>query len=81
LINAVKECQKLGLRTITLLDTDGFTPSLAYLIIPANDYSISSIKLLLGEFVEAIKHITFAEKVFSLYYVVNLVSNNYKFCF
>nr|YP_009367465.1 ribosomal protein S2 [Sarcinofilum mucosum]ARK14436.1 ribosomal protein S2 [Sarcinofilum mucosum] len=53
-INAVKECRKLGLRTITILDTD-CDPSLADLIIPANDDSISSIKLLLNEFVEAIK--------------------------
>lgn len=53
-INAVRECKKLGIRTITILDTD-CDPSLADLFIPANDDSISSIKLLLGEFVAAIK--------------------------
>jgi small subunit ribosomal protein S2 len=52
-INAVRECKKLGIRTITIL------------FIPANDDSISSIKLLLGEFVEAIKkgQQIFAEKL------------------
>ena len=53
-INAVRECKKLGIRTITILDTD-CDPSLADLFIPANDDSISSIKLLLGECVKAIK--------------------------
>lgn len=53
-INAVRECKKLGIRTITVLDTD-CDPSLADLFIPANDDSISSIKLLLGECVQAIK--------------------------
>ena len=53
-MNAVRECKKLGIRTITVLDTD-CDPSLADLFIPANDDSISSIKLLLGECVEAIK--------------------------
>nr|AOC61454.1 ribosomal protein S2 [Rhexinema sarcinoideum] len=63
-MNAVKECQKLGLRTITILDTD-CDPSLADFKIPANDDSISSIKLLLGEFVDAIKkgHQKFSEKL------------------
>jgi small subunit ribosomal protein S2 len=62
-MNAVRECKKLGIRTITLLDTN-CNPSLADLIIPANDDSISSIKLLLGEFVESIKkgQQIFAEK-------------------
>jgi len=53
-MNAVKECQKLGLRTITILDTD-CNPALADLLIPENDDSISSIQLLLGEFVAAIQ--------------------------
>jgi len=53
-MNALKECKKLGIRTITILDTD-CDPSLADLFIPANDDSISSIKLLLDEFVEAVK--------------------------
>jgi small subunit ribosomal protein S2 len=41
-INAVKECKKLGIRSITILDTD-CDPSLADLLIPANDDSIYSI--------------------------------------
>jgi small subunit ribosomal protein S2 len=53
-MNAVRECKKLGITTITLLDTD-CDPSLADLVIPANDDSLSSIQLLLNEFVEAIK--------------------------
>nr|YP_010733650.1 ribosomal protein S2 [Gayralia brasiliensis]YP_010733724.1 ribosomal protein S2 [Monostroma nitidum]WEG92921.1 ribosomal protein S2 [Gayralia brasiliensis]WEG92995.1 ribosomal protein S2 [Monostroma nitidum] len=62
-INAVRECKKLGIPTITILDTD-CDPSLADFFIPANDDSISSIKLLLNEFVEAIKkgQQNFAEK-------------------
>lgn len=53
-INAVRECKKLGIRTVTLLDTN-CDPSLADLVIPGNDDSLSSIQLILGEFVEAIK--------------------------
>lgn len=53
-INAVKECQKLQIRTITLLDTD-CNPALADFGIPANDDSIPSLQLLLNEFVEAIQ--------------------------
>lgn len=52
-INAVKECEKLNLRSITILDTD-CNPMLADLFVPANDDSVSSIKLLLNEFVESI---------------------------
>jgi small subunit ribosomal protein S2 len=53
-INAVKECKKLGIRSITILDTD-CDPSLADLLIPANDDSIPSIQLLLTDFVQAIQ--------------------------
>nr|YP_009367558.1 ribosomal protein S2 [Pseudoneochloris marina]ARK14523.1 ribosomal protein S2 [Pseudoneochloris marina] len=53
-INAVRECNKLGIRTVTILDTD-CDPSLADLMVPANDDSMPSIKLLLEEFVQAIK--------------------------
>lgn len=62
-MNAVKECRKLGIRNITILDTD-CDPSLADLLIPANDDSIPSIQLLLNEFVEAIQKgkTTFNEK-------------------
>lgn len=53
-INALRECNKLTIRSITILDTD-CDPSISDLIIPANDDSMPSIKLLLNEFVEAIK--------------------------
>ena len=52
--NAVLECQKVGLRTITILDTD-CDPTLADLFVPANDDSARSVKFLLDTFVEAIK--------------------------
>jgi small subunit ribosomal protein S2 len=52
-INAVLECNKLGIRTITILDTN-CNPALADLFIPANDDSIRSVELILSEFTEAI---------------------------
>lgn len=53
-INSLRECNKLGIRTISILDTD-CDPSISDLIIPANDDSMPSIKLLLQEFELAIK--------------------------
>jgi small subunit ribosomal protein S2 len=53
-INAVRECQKLGLRSVTILDTD-CDPTLADLFVPANDDSVASLQLILAEFVEAIQ--------------------------
>jgi small subunit ribosomal protein S2 len=53
-INAIKECNKLGIRTITILDTN-CDPALADLFIPANDDSIRSVELILNELTEAIK--------------------------
>jgi len=47
-LNAVRECRKIGLRTITVLDTN-CNPAIADLFIPANDDSISSIKYILDE--------------------------------
>ena len=52
-INAVNECHRLGIRTITLLDTD-CNPTLADYLIPANDDSPATIKLLLQCFASAI---------------------------
>ena len=52
-LNAVKECNKLGIRTITLLDTN-CDPSLADLVIPGNDDSIRSVELILMELKEAV---------------------------
>jgi small subunit ribosomal protein S2 len=53
-LNAVRECQKLGLRSITILDTD-CDPRLSDLFVTANDDSVASIYLLLNEMVQAIK--------------------------
>nr|ABX82632.1 ribosomal protein S2 [Trebouxia aggregata] len=53
-INAVRECQKLGIRSITILDTD-CDPSLADLFVPANDDSVASLKLLLTNFLDSIQ--------------------------
>ena len=53
-INAVRECQKLGIRSITILDTD-CDPTLADLFVPANDDSVTSLRLLLTSFLEDIQ--------------------------
>nr|YP_009440050.1 30s ribosomal protein S2 [Ulva prolifera]AOT99387.1 30s ribosomal protein S2 [Ulva prolifera] len=53
-INALKECNKLGIRSISILNTD-CDPSISDLIVPANDDSMPSIKLLLQEFEFSIK--------------------------
>nr|YP_009238407.1 ribosomal protein S2 [Bracteacoccus aerius]AMO01285.1 ribosomal protein S2 [Bracteacoccus aerius] len=47
-MNAVCECQKLGIKMFTLVDTN-CNPRLADHIIPANDDSRNSIKYVLGE--------------------------------
>lgn len=52
-INANRECINLGIRHITLLDTN-CNPDLADIFIPANDDSHSSLNLILGEFQTAI---------------------------
>lgn len=53
-ITAVYECNRLGIRTVTILDTD-CDPSLADMVVPANDDSVASIQLLLQEFVSSIQ--------------------------
>lgn len=53
-ITAVYECNRLGIRTVTVLDTD-CDPSLADMVVPANDDSVASIQLLLNEFVSSIQ--------------------------
>nr|YP_010231238.1 ribosomal protein S2 [Nephroselmis pyriformis]QSV37307.1 ribosomal protein S2 [Nephroselmis pyriformis] len=45
-MNAVRECNKLKLRTITFMDTD-CDPSLADFILPANDDSVAAVQYLL----------------------------------
>lgn len=62
-LNAVLECQKLGIRSITILDTNG-DPSLADLFIPANDDSIASLNFVLNEFS---KYIQYGQKKFRNY--------------
>jgi len=51
--NAVKECQKLGIPIISMLDTN-CNPSLVDTPIPANDDAIRSIKLIMGKLANAI---------------------------
>ena len=52
-IHAVKECRQLGIPTVTLLDSN-CDPSLADWFFPANDDSVSSLRLVLGWFEQAI---------------------------
>jgi small subunit ribosomal protein S2 len=50
---AVKECIKLGIKTITILDTN-CDPTLTDFFIPGNDDSIRSVELILNELTAAI---------------------------
>lgn len=50
---AVKECLKLKIPLITILDTN-CDPRLTNYFVPANDDSISSVSLLLNEFYKCI---------------------------
>ena len=54
-MNAVLECKKLGIRSITILDTNG-DPTLADLFIPSNDDSITALEFILSEFSKYIRH-------------------------
>ena len=53
-INAVNECQKLGIKMFSIVDTN-CNPSLATHIIPANDDSRNSIKYILNKFLIRIR--------------------------
>ena len=53
-LNAVKECIKLKIPLITILDTNG-DPTLTDFIIPANDDSISSLTIILNYLSHVIK--------------------------
>nr|AKL79004.1 ribosomal protein S2 [Euglena viridis] len=53
-LNAVKECLKLGISIITILDTN-CDPTLTDFLVPANDDSLSSVALILKAFCESIK--------------------------
>lgn len=52
-LNAVKECLKLGISLITILDTN-CDPTLTDFLVPGNDDSISSVSLILRAFSESI---------------------------
>lgn len=62
-MNAVLECKKLGIRSITILDTNG-DPTMADLFIPANDDSITGLNVLLEEF---LKYIQYGQRKFNSY--------------
>lgn len=53
-LNAVKECIKLKIPLITILDTN-CDPTLTDFLVPANDDSISSVSLILEEFCNSIR--------------------------
>jgi len=52
-IHAVRECRQLGIPTVTLLDSN-CDPTLADWFIPANDDSVSTLRLILESFEKAI---------------------------
>ncbi|AGY61406.1 30S ribosomal protein S2 (plastid) [Lotharella oceanica] len=76
-INASKECQKLKIKNITILDTD-CNPELVEMFIPANDDSSSSLNLILGELQTAInlgrqvfcKNINFQTNIQSIFQII-----------
>ncbi len=53
-MNAVRECQKLGIKMFTIVDTN-CNPTLSDYIVPANDDSRSSIKYILTQFITRIR--------------------------
>nr|YP_009540855.1 ribosomal protein S2 [Phacus inflexus]AYQ93302.1 ribosomal protein S2 [Phacus inflexus] len=52
-MNAVKECLKLNIKTVTIVDTN-CDPTLTDFFIPANDDSVSSVGLILSELSKSI---------------------------
>lgn len=58
-MNAVRECQKLGIQMFHLVDTN-CNPTLANHYIPANDDSRNSIKYVLSKF---LTHIRMGQKL------------------
>nr|ALO63234.1 ribosomal protein S2 [Chlamydomonas applanata] len=53
-MNAVRECQKLGIKMFTIVDTN-CNPALSDHVIPANDDSRNSIKYILTKFITRIR--------------------------
>jgi small subunit ribosomal protein S2 len=58
-MNAVRECQKLGIKMVTLVDTN-CNPKLSDHVIPVNDDSRNSVKFVLQEM---LVHIRLAQKL------------------
>lgn len=58
-MNAVRECQKLGIKMFTIIDTN-CNPKLSDHVIPANDDSRTSIQFILGQM---LTYIRFAQKL------------------
>ena len=54
-LNAVKECIKLNISLITILDTN-CDPTLTDFLVPANDDSVASVSLILNEFSKSISN-------------------------
>lgn len=52
-MNAVRECLKLSIPLVSILDTN-CDPTLTNYVVPANDDSVSSVSLILNEFSKAI---------------------------
>jgi len=52
-INAIKECLKLGVCIITILDTN-CDPTITDFLVPANDDSIPSVSLIINSFSDAL---------------------------
>lgn len=52
-LNAIRECIKLGITLVTILDTN-CDPTLTDFLVPANDDSVASVSLILNEFCKAI---------------------------
>ena len=53
-ITAIRECQKLGIPVVSILDTN-CDPDLVDIPIPGNDDAVRSIKLILNELTESIR--------------------------
>jgi ribosomal protein S2 len=53
-MNAVRECQKLGIPTVQLIDTDG-NPMLANHVVPMNDDSRQALKYVLNQMIARIR--------------------------
>lgn len=53
-LNVVKECCKMKIPLVSILDTN-CDPSLTDYFVPANDDSLSSVSLILNEFATSLK--------------------------